>query len=108
MPAGTTQPLYVLPFDHRASFMSGLIGWTSAFEPKQTANISAAKRVIYNGFTAAVVRGANILRDTKRGGTITCIARRHRQWVNVFETAKATARSSDRALTKVSARTPPG
>ena len=88
MPAGTTQPLYILPFDHRASFMSGLFGWTGALEPEQTAKISAAKRVIYDGFTAAVALGvdktkagilvdehfgADILRDAKRGGIITCV-----------------------------------
>ena len=88
MPAGHTQPLYILPFDHRASFMSGLFGWTGALEPEQTAKISAAKRVIYDGFTAAVALGvdktkagilvdehfgADILRDAKRGGTITCV-----------------------------------
>ena len=88
MPAGHTQPLYILPFDHRASFMSGLFGWTGALEPDQTAKISAAKRVIYDGFTAAVADGidktnagilvdehfgADILRDAKRGGIITCV-----------------------------------
>ena len=34
MPAGTTQPLYILPFDHRASFVSGLFGWTGALTPE--------------------------------------------------------------------------
>ena len=88
MPSGYTQPLYILPFDHRASFMSGLFGWTGALGPEQTAKVSAAKRVIYDGFTAAVVGGvdkakagilvdenfgADILRDAKRGGIITCL-----------------------------------
>ena len=112
MPTGTAQPLYILPFDHRASFMSGLFGWTGALEPEQTAKISAAKRVIYDGFTAAVALGvdnakagilvdehfgADILRDAKRGGIITCIDRRHRQWVDIFERAKAAAPSSNTA-----------
>ena len=80
--------MYILPFDHRVSFMSGLFGWTGALEPEQTAKISAAKRVIYDGFTAAVADGidktkagilvdehfgADILRDAKRGGIITCV-----------------------------------
>ena len=88
MPSGYTQPLYILPFDHRASFMSGLFGWTGALGPEQTAKVSAAKRVIYDGFTAAVAGGvdkakagilvdenfgADILRDAKRGGIITCV-----------------------------------
>jgi myo-inositol catabolism protein IolC len=87
MPAGYTQPLYILPFDHRASFVSGLFGWSGALERSQTAQITAAKRVIYDGFTAAVADGidkhkagilvdehfgAEILRDAKRNGIITC------------------------------------
>ena len=49
-----------------------------------------------------------------RDEQITCdaavveIDRRYRQWVDVFEMAKATARSSDTVLTTMSARTPPG
>ena len=42
MPASYTQPLYILPFDHRAPFMSGLFDWTGAPEPEQTAKIFAA------------------------------------------------------------------
>ena len=39
MSAGHTQPLYsqslyILPFDHRASFVSGLFGWTGALTPE--------------------------------------------------------------------------
>ena len=37
MPAGYSQPLYILPFDHRASFVSGLFGWTGALDPEQAA-----------------------------------------------------------------------
>ncbi len=87
MPAGYTQSLYILPFDHRSSFVSGLFGWTGAPKLAQTAQITAAKRVIYDGFTAAVADGidkhkagilvdehfgADILRDAKRNGIITC------------------------------------
>ncbi len=88
MPAGYTQHLYILPFDHRASFVSGLFGWSGALQPEQTAQVAAAKRVIYDGFTAAVAGGvdkakagilvdehfgADILRDAKRSGIITCL-----------------------------------
>lgn len=83
-----TQPLYILPFDHRASFVSGLFGWAAALNPEQTAQVTTAKRVIYDGFTAAVADGvdpqkagilvderfgADILRDAKRSGIITCL-----------------------------------
>ena len=88
MPAGHTDPLYILLFDHRASFVIGLFGWTGALKPEQTAQVSAAKRVIYDGFTAAVAGGADkakagilvdehfgadILRDAKHSGIITCL-----------------------------------
>ena len=91
MPAGYTQPLYILPFDHRASFVSGLFGWAGALEPEQTAQVTAAKRVIYEGFTAAVADGidktqgrllvdehfgADILRDANRSGVTTCADRK--------------------------------
>ncbi len=84
---GYTKPLYILPFDHRASFESGMFGWSGTLSPEQTARIAAAKRVIYDGFTAAVAGGAprekvgilvderfgaDILRDARRGGYITC------------------------------------
>ena len=86
-PRGYTQPLYILPFDHRASFVSGLFGWSGALKPGQTAQITTAKRVIYDGFVAAVANGvdqnkvgilvdehfgADILRDAQRNGIITC------------------------------------
>ena len=88
MLAGYTQPLYILPFDHRTSFVSGLFGWAGALGPEQTAQVSAAKRVVYDGFTAAVAGGvdkakvgilvdehfgADILREAKGGGIITCV-----------------------------------
>ncbi|MBC7379942.1 MAG: DUF2090 domain-containing protein [Burkholderiaceae bacterium] len=87
MPTGYIQPLYILPFDHRASFVSGMFGWTGVLKPEQIAQITAAKRVIYDGFTAAMAGGvgkdnggilvdehfgAEILRDAKRSGIITC------------------------------------
>lgn len=88
MPVGYAQPLYILPFDHRASFVSGLFGWTGALDPDQTAKIITAKLVIYDGFTAALADGvakheagilvdehfgADILRDAKSRGIITCM-----------------------------------
>ena len=88
MPTGYTEPLHILPFDHRASFVSGMFGWSGALKPEQTAQITATKRVIYDGFAAAVAGGvgkekagilvdahfgAEILRDAKRSGIITCV-----------------------------------
>ncbi len=84
-----TKPLYILPFDHRASFQTGMFGWTGTLNAEQTGKIVAAKRVIYDGFSAAVAAGmpsdkagilvdeqfgADILRDAKGSGYITCLS----------------------------------
>jgi len=55
---GFTQALYILPFDHRGSFETKLFGWHGDLTPAQTAEIAAAKQVIYDGFTSAVAAGA--------------------------------------------------
>ncbi len=85
---GYSTPLYILPFDHRASFRTGMFGWTGVLNPEQRARVAAAKRVIYDGFVAAVDGGvprdaagilvdeefgAEILRDATLGGSITCV-----------------------------------
>jgi hypothetical protein len=54
---GYPQPLYLLPFDHRASFQTGMFGWNGAPSPVQTAQIAAAKQLVYAGFRAAVAGG---------------------------------------------------
>ena len=139
MTLGYERPLYLLPFDHRGSFESGLFGWQGALSPEQTARIADAKQVIYDGFKAAVAGGvpkesagilvdeqfgAAILRDAARQGYLTAapvpgfigfavgrttfwdplvqwrddrrhrnaavaeIARRYREWVDLFEKAR--------------------
>ncbi len=72
---GFDQPLYILPFDHRGSFQTKMFGWTGALTPEQTAQIAAAKQVIYDGFKAAVAAGvpkakAAILVDEQFGAAI--------------------------------------
>ena len=57
-PRGFEKPLYVLPFDHRGSFETGMFGWKGALTPEQTAQINVAKQVIYDGFKTAVAAGA--------------------------------------------------
>ena len=74
-PRGYEKPLYILPFDHRGSFESGLFHWQGALTPEQTAQISAAKQVIYDGFKAALAAGvpkenAGILVDEQFGAAI--------------------------------------
>jgi len=74
-PRGYTQPLYILPFDHRGSFETGMFGWHGELEPEQTARIAAAKRVIYDGFRAAIASGlpkehGGLLVDEQFGASI--------------------------------------
>src|SRR4030088_111993 len=54
MNLGFDKPLYILPFDHRGSFQKKMFGWEGVLTKAQTAEIAAAKRVIYDGFEAAV------------------------------------------------------
>jgi 5-dehydro-2-deoxygluconokinase len=75
MTLGYNNPLYVLPFDHRGSFQTGMFGWKGTLSPEQTAQIAAAKEVIYDGFKAAVAAGvakerAGILVDEQFGAAI--------------------------------------
>jgi myo-inositol catabolism protein IolC len=75
MTLGYHKPLYILPFDHRGSFQTGMFGWKGALSPEQTAQIAAAKQVIYDGLKAAVAAGvakerAGILVDEQFGAAI--------------------------------------
>ena len=75
MTLGFNAPLYILPFDHRGSFETKMFGWTGELTAEQTAEIAAAKRVIYDGFIAAVAAGvpkerAGILVDEQFGAAI--------------------------------------
>jgi 5-dehydro-2-deoxygluconokinase len=74
-PRGFNQPLYFQPFDHRGSFETGMFGWRGALSAEQTAQIAAAKQVIYDGFKAAIAGGvpkgqAGILVDEQFGAAI--------------------------------------
>ena len=89
------KPLYILPFDHRGSFETKMFGWHGDLTPAQTAEIAAAKQVIFDGFKAAVEAGvpkqnagilvdeqfgASILRDAAaQGFTIACPAEKSGQ-----------------------------
>src|SRR6266446_8851759 len=72
---GFNEPLYILPFDHRGSFQTKMFGWTGTLTADQTAQIAAAKQVIYDGFKAALAAGvpkekAGILVDEQFGTAI--------------------------------------
>ncbi len=75
MTLGFNQPLYILPFDHRGSFQTKMFGWKGTLSNEQTAQIAAAKQVIYDGFKAGVMAGvpkekAGILVDEQFGAAI--------------------------------------
>src|SRR5437667_10292773 len=98
---GFDKPLYILPFDHRGSFVTKMFGWHGSLTPAQTAEIASAKQVIYDGFKTAIAEGATknkagilvdeqfgaaILRDAKANGfTIACPAEKSGQEEFDFE-----------------------
>ncbi|MGD0431589.1 MAG: DUF2090 domain-containing protein [Acetobacteraceae bacterium] len=57
MARGYDHALYIQPFDHRGSFQTRMFGWRAALTGAQTAEIAAAKRVIFDGFKAAIAGG---------------------------------------------------
>jgi myo-inositol catabolism protein IolC len=107
VPRGYGRPLYILPFDHRGSFESGLFGWHGELNSEQTEKIAQAKQVIYDGFKQAVAGGvekgkagllvdeqfgALILRDASaRGYCTACPAERSGQQEFDFEYGDAFA-----------------
>jgi myo-inositol catabolism protein IolC len=58
MELGYTSPLYILAFDHRGSFQKKLMGIAGEPTAEETARISDAKTVIFEGFQRAVEEGA--------------------------------------------------
>jgi myo-inositol catabolism protein IolC len=82
MTIGYDKPLYILPFDHRGSFQTKMFGWKGTLTSDQTAQIAAAKQVIYDGFRIALESGvpqekAGILVDEQFGAAILRDAREH-------------------------------
>jgi myo-inositol catabolism protein IolC len=88
MKLGYDGRLYILAFDHRGSFQKKFFGVVGDPTPEQTATISDAKRVIYEGMLAALRKntdptvrdavgilvdeqfGAQVARDSKREGVM--------------------------------------
>jgi glucose-6-phosphate isomerase len=72
---GYDHSLYLMPFDHRGSFEIKMFGWHEPLSAAQTEEIATAKKVIYDGFKAAVDAGvpkekAGILVDEQFGSAI--------------------------------------
>jgi 5-dehydro-2-deoxygluconokinase len=75
MTRGFDHSLYLMPFDHRGSFQTGLFGWKPPLSDAQTAEIASSKQIIYDGFLAALAGGApeqkaGILVDEQFGAAI--------------------------------------
>src|SRR5262249_33120187 len=76
MALGYDGKLYILAFDHRGSFQKKMFGIEGDPTPEQTATISDAKHLIYEGMTKVVASGGvpgdqiGVLVDEQFGGDI--------------------------------------
>jgi myo-inositol catabolism protein IolC len=89
MTPGFNDPLYLLPFDHRHSYLSGMFKFKEPLTAAQHERVVDSKRLIYEGFLVALKEGvppshagilvdeefgAQILRDAKAHGSITAMS----------------------------------
>jgi myo-inositol catabolism protein IolC len=75
MSVGYPQPLYLLPFDHRESYVSGLFDYAPPLTPEEHAKVAESKQVIYEGFRQTLagdvkMPDAGILVDERFGSAI--------------------------------------
>ncbi|OZI38011.1 IolC myo-catabolism protein [Bordetella genomosp. 10] len=90
MQPGYELPLYLLPFDHRNSYVKGMFNYVPPLSAEQQAKVEDSKQLIYEGFLqgardrdvdaahAGVLvdeeYGAAILRDARRRGYVTALS----------------------------------
>lgn len=89
MSPGYNRPLYLLPFDHRHSYITGMFHFHPPLTAEQRAAVTDSKHVIYEGFRKAVATGlpreragilvdeefgADILRDAAEHGYVTALS----------------------------------
>ena len=89
MNIGYHQPLYLLPFDHRHSYLTGMFGFTPPLTADQRVVVADSKQLIYEGFRhglggdlpasrAGILVdeefGADILRDARARGYVTALS----------------------------------
>jgi myo-inositol catabolism protein IolC len=82
MTPGYNHPLYLLPFDHRHSYITGMCHFNPPLTAEQRAAVTDSKQVIYDGFRKAVATGlpwerAGILVDEEFGSGILRDAAEH-------------------------------
>ena len=75
MALGYDGKLYILAFDHRGSFQKKMFGIQGDPTPEETATITDAKKLIFEGMEVAVQRGldassAGVLVDEQFGGDV--------------------------------------
>ncbi|OZB45361.1 MAG: IolC myo-catabolism protein [Thiomonas sp. 15-66-11] len=75
MTSGDDQALYVLPFDHRHSYITGMFHFEPPLTSQQHADVCDSKQLIYEGFQLALEAGvprdaAGILVDEEFGSAI--------------------------------------
>lgn len=80
MALGYDGKLYILAFDHRGSFQTKMFGIQGDPSPEETATITDAKQLVYEGMALAVERGAEagatgVLVDEQFGGTVPAAAK---------------------------------
>jgi myo-inositol catabolism protein IolC len=89
MNLGYDKALYLLPFDHRNSYITGMFGFELPLSAQQHERVSDSKRLIYAGFLQALEGGvprdragilvdeefgADILRDAHGRGVVTAVS----------------------------------
>ncbi|AKJ68000.1 hypothetical protein PATSB16_18870 [Pandoraea thiooxydans] len=89
MQRGYRKPLYLLPFDHRQSYLSGLFQFSAPLTLPQRDAVIDSKQLIYEGFQQALAKGlpaacaavlvdeefgAAILRDAAKRGYTTALS----------------------------------
>jgi myo-inositol catabolism protein IolC len=89
MSLGYNRPLYLLPFDHRHSYVTGMFNFKPPLTADEQEAVAASKQVIYDGFRQALgndvpIRcaailvdeefGADILHDAIKNGYVTALA----------------------------------
>ena len=89
MNLGYEKALYLLPFDHRHSYVKSLFKLEPPLSAVQAARVSDSKQLIYEGFLSAIDKGvpraaggilvdeefgADILRDARRRGFVTALS----------------------------------
>jgi myo-inositol catabolism protein IolC len=63
---GYTSPLYLLPFDHRHSYVTGMFQFTTPLTADEHNIVAESKRLIYDGFLQALGEGV----PSARGGIL--------------------------------------